>query len=173
MDNISSIIYSNDDDDDNDDDDEIFFLLQLICSYLFWPIVFLMGVAPADCRIVARMVGIKTFINEFLAYEDLGNVRQNRLKFIKYLSGGYITADNRDTNGVINNFGNISIANSTFDDQIYNLTRNGQWMSNGFDEILLQGTNITLKGGIISVSVHPSSKCSFFLKKVSKNSFDF
>ncbi|XP_048733363.2 solute carrier family 28 member 3-like isoform X2 [Ostrea edulis] len=45
---------------------------QLICSYLFWPLVFLMGVESRDCCVVARMVGIKTFINEFLAYEDLG-----------------------------------------------------------------------------------------------------
>ncbi|KAL4233365.1 hypothetical protein ACF0H5_008047 [Mactra antiquata] len=59
---------------------------ELICSYLFWPIVFLMGVAPEDCRIVARMVGIKTFINEFLAYEDLGNVRRNRREYIKIVS---------------------------------------------------------------------------------------
>lgn len=60
--------------------------LQLICSYLFWPIVYLMGVVPKDCFIVARMVGIKTFINEFLAYSDLGTVRSNRKELMKYLN---------------------------------------------------------------------------------------
>ncbi|OWF44492.1 solute carrier family 28 member 3-like [Mizuhopecten yessoensis] len=54
---------------------------QLICSYLFWPLVFLMGVEPADCHVAARMVGIKTFINEFFAYEDLGEVIRNGQKF--------------------------------------------------------------------------------------------
>ena len=44
-----------------------------------------MGVEPSDCRIVARMVGVKTFINEFLAYDDLGNVKANRLQFEKYV----------------------------------------------------------------------------------------
>jgi len=44
-----------------------------------------MGVAPEDCRIVARMVGVKTFVNEFLAYEDLGIVRKNRAKLSKML----------------------------------------------------------------------------------------
>ncbi|XP_033750452.1 solute carrier family 28 member 3-like [Pecten maximus] len=54
---------------------------QLICSYVFWPLVFLMGVEPADCHVAARMVGIKTFINEFFAYEDLGEVIRNGEKF--------------------------------------------------------------------------------------------
>lgn len=57
---------------------------QLICSYLFWPLVFLMGVDPSDCCVVARMVGIKTFINEFLAYEDLGKVIGNNRIFASY-----------------------------------------------------------------------------------------
>jgi hypothetical protein len=134
-----------------------FSLQQLICSYLFWPIVFLMGVAPEDCRVVARLVGIKTFVNEFLAYEDLGNVRRNRINLIKYLSGGYISG-NQVGNGITNNWSNISLQNSTVNTQFNNLFTNGSvngWSSNGYDEVVLQGTNITLKGGIISVSVHP------------------
>ena len=45
-----------------------------------------MGVQPADCRIVARMVGIKTFINEFIAYEDLGRVKANRNMYMSLTS---------------------------------------------------------------------------------------
>lgn len=77
-----------------------------------------MGVAPADCRIVARMVGIKTFINEFLAYEDLGRVRRNREKFLNLWAQGYT----------------------------------GNWTENGSNDLILSGTNITLVGGVISVS---------------------
>ena len=40
-----------------------------------------MGVEAQDCRIVGRMVGIKTFINEFIAYEDLGRVKSNRITY--------------------------------------------------------------------------------------------
>ncbi|KAL3865700.1 hypothetical protein ACJMK2_043062 [Sinanodonta woodiana] len=57
---------------------------QLICSYIFWPMAYLMGVEPEDCSVVARMVGIKTFVNEFIAYEDLGIVKRNREAFGSY-----------------------------------------------------------------------------------------
>nr|KAG5697778.1 hypothetical protein BaRGS_026735 [Batillaria attramentaria] len=52
---------------------------QLICSYLMWPVAFLLGVRMPDCRVVARLIGIKIFVNEFVAYADLGTVRTNRL----------------------------------------------------------------------------------------------
>ncbi|KAH3737299.1 hypothetical protein DPMN_043882 [Dreissena polymorpha] len=45
-----------------------------------------MGVAPADCLIVARMIGMKTFLNEFVAYQDLGKLRQNRLDLAQTVS---------------------------------------------------------------------------------------
>ncbi|XP_022330339.2 solute carrier family 28 member 3-like isoform X2 [Crassostrea virginica] len=68
---------------------------QLICSYLFWPLVFLMGVESRDCCVVARMVGIKTFINEFLAYEDLGRVIQNNQVLASY-EGTWTTTSSCD-----------------------------------------------------------------------------
>lgn len=43
-----------------------------------------MGIESRDCCVVARMVGIKTFINEFLAYEDLGKVIKNNQIFESY-----------------------------------------------------------------------------------------
>ncbi|XP_076444108.1 solute carrier family 28 member 3-like [Babylonia areolata] len=52
---------------------------QFICSYILWPVAFLLGVPAQDCRVVARLLGVKIFINEFIAYEDLGHVRANRL----------------------------------------------------------------------------------------------
>ncbi|KAJ8032415.1 Solute carrier family 28 member 3 [Holothuria leucospilota] len=50
-----------------------------ICSYVFMPVAFLMGVDPQDCREVARLVGIKTFVNEFFAYEELSTLISNRV----------------------------------------------------------------------------------------------
>ena len=47
-------------------------LFQLICSYVLWPFAFLMGVAQEDCRQVAELIGIKTFVNEMVAYTELG-----------------------------------------------------------------------------------------------------
>lgn len=37
-----------------------------------------MGVEPKDCRLVAELIGIKTFLNEFVAYERLAGFIGNR-----------------------------------------------------------------------------------------------
>ncbi|XP_071941630.1 solute carrier family 28 member 3-like isoform X2 [Antedon mediterranea] len=44
---------------------------EMICSYLFMPLAFVMGVEWKDCGIVAELIGTKTFVNEFIAYERL------------------------------------------------------------------------------------------------------
>ncbi|XP_071791943.1 solute carrier family 28 member 3-like isoform X2 [Asterias amurensis] len=51
---------------------------ELICSYLFIPIAFLMGVETQDCRVVAELIGTKTFLNEFVAYERLAEYISHR-----------------------------------------------------------------------------------------------
>ncbi|KAL3875135.1 hypothetical protein ACJMK2_038063 [Sinanodonta woodiana] len=57
---------------------------ELICSYIFWPLSFLMGVDTVDCRKVAKLIGIKTFINEFVAYSALGEYIENTANFTRY-----------------------------------------------------------------------------------------
>lgn len=37
-----------------------------------------MGVDPVDCRVVAELIGTKIFLNEFIAYEKLGDAIKNR-----------------------------------------------------------------------------------------------
>ncbi|XP_071829074.1 solute carrier family 28 member 3-like [Apostichopus japonicus] len=56
--------------------DELSF--EFICSYVFAPLAFLMGVQWKDCRLVAELLGLKTFLNEFVAYERLAEIIQNR-----------------------------------------------------------------------------------------------
>ncbi|XP_033106425.1 solute carrier family 28 member 3-like [Anneissia japonica] len=46
---------------------------QLICSYLLYPLAWLLGTEKKDCKVVAELIGTKTFLNEFIAYEHLGN----------------------------------------------------------------------------------------------------
>ncbi|XP_058150713.1 sodium/nucleoside cotransporter 1 isoform X2 [Dasypus novemcinctus] len=53
--------------------------LQLICSYVLRPVAFLLGVAWEDCPVVAELLGIKLFLNEFVAYEELSKYKQRRL----------------------------------------------------------------------------------------------
>uniref|UniRef100_A0A8D1VJB0 Sodium/nucleoside cotransporter n=2 Tax=Sus scrofa TaxID=9823 RepID=A0A8D1VJB0_PIG len=52
---------------------------QLICSYILRPVAFLMGVAWEDCPVVAELLGMKLFLNEFVAYQELSGYKQRRL----------------------------------------------------------------------------------------------
>ena len=46
--------------------------LDLICSFVFYPVAWLMGVPIADCFQVASLLGTKIIVNEFAAYAKLG-----------------------------------------------------------------------------------------------------
>ncbi|TNN80655.1 Solute carrier family 28 member 3 [Liparis tanakae] len=50
----------------------------LICSYVFMPLSFMMGVSWQDSFIVAELIGLKTFINEFIAYQKLSEFIKRR-----------------------------------------------------------------------------------------------
>ena len=60
----------------------IMVFFQIICSYVFMPFAFIMGVAWDDCFEVAELLGIKTFVNEFAAYEQLSKLIKNRRQFL-------------------------------------------------------------------------------------------
>jgi CNT family concentrative nucleoside transporter len=45
--------------------------LERIFGFVFAPLALLMGVAPADALEVGSLLGVKTVLNEFLAYQDL------------------------------------------------------------------------------------------------------
>nr|XP_042130797.1 sodium/nucleoside cotransporter 1 [Peromyscus maniculatus bairdii] len=61
---------------------------QLICSYILRPVAFLMGVAWEDCPVVAELLGIKLFLNEFVAYQELSQYKQRRLAGAEEWLGG-------------------------------------------------------------------------------------
>ena len=69
-------------------DEELSF--EKICSYLFVPLAWLLGVEPADCQDVAILLGKKTFINEFVAYIDLGYGLCCRGLDLRFLGTGYM-----------------------------------------------------------------------------------
>ncbi|XP_051277584.1 solute carrier family 28 member 3-like [Dicentrarchus labrax] len=50
----------------------------LICSYVFMPLSFMMGVSWEDSFIVAELIAIKTFLNEFVAYQMLSELIKKR-----------------------------------------------------------------------------------------------
>ncbi|RVE68131.1 hypothetical protein OJAV_G00088670 [Oryzias javanicus] len=43
----------------------------LVCSYVFMPLSFMMGVSWEDSFLVAELIGLKTFLNEFVAHRRL------------------------------------------------------------------------------------------------------
>ncbi len=45
--------------------------LQIICSYALWPLSAIMGVEIADAGAVAKLLGIKIFVDEFISFRDL------------------------------------------------------------------------------------------------------
>uniref|UniRef100_A0A8C6TGT7 Sodium/nucleoside cotransporter n=1 Tax=Neogobius melanostomus TaxID=47308 RepID=A0A8C6TGT7_9GOBI len=51
----------------------------LICSYVFMPVAFMMGIPYKESFTVAELLGTKLFLNEFVAYEKLSALRTNRL----------------------------------------------------------------------------------------------
>ena len=60
--------------------------LQWLCSYALWPIAFLMGADVADCPKVAELLGVKTFVNEYLAYSQLGDFMSNRARWEEHIA---------------------------------------------------------------------------------------
>lgn len=61
---------------------------QLICSYVFMPLAFMMGVPYDESFTVAELIGIKLFLNEFVAYQKLSELKLNRLIGLDEIIGG-------------------------------------------------------------------------------------
>ncbi|XP_078541075.1 sodium/nucleoside cotransporter 2 [Lissotriton helveticus] len=53
--------------------------LQLILSYIFMPVAFMMGVQWDEAMTVGEMLGTKIILNEFVAYQMLSEYKNNRL----------------------------------------------------------------------------------------------
>ncbi len=48
--------------------------LQWLFSKVLWPLAWVMGVPAQDCSKVARLIGFKTVINEFVAYAEMSKI---------------------------------------------------------------------------------------------------
>nr|XP_056722040.1 sodium/nucleoside cotransporter 2-like [Euleptes europaea] len=52
---------------------------EMICSYVLVPLAFLLGASWEDAPVVAELLGIKFFLNEFVAYQQLSTYKKRRL----------------------------------------------------------------------------------------------
>ena len=57
--------------------------LELIFSYIFWPIAFMLGTRSEDILIVSQLIGKKIVLNEFVAYTTLA-------KYLEFRAAGCI-----------------------------------------------------------------------------------
>ena len=48
--------------------------LQALVGYIFWPLAWAMGVPAAECTAVGQLLGVKTILNEFVAYLELATI---------------------------------------------------------------------------------------------------
>ncbi|XP_050165539.1 sodium/nucleoside cotransporter 1-like [Myiozetetes cayanensis] len=60
---------------------------QVILSYVLMPVAFLMGADWTDSPVVAELLGIKIFLNEFVAYQQLSVYKKNRLSGLEEWDG--------------------------------------------------------------------------------------
>ncbi len=51
--------------------------LQLIFGWMLAPVAYMMGVAWEDCRAVGGLLGTRTVLNELIAYQDLGHLKEH------------------------------------------------------------------------------------------------
>ncbi|XP_061577844.1 sodium/nucleoside cotransporter 1 [Cololabis saira] len=63
---------------------------ELICSYAFMPVAFMMGIPYDESFTVAQLIGTKLFLNEFVAYEKLAEMKSNRVNGLDQVIGGEI-----------------------------------------------------------------------------------
>jgi len=50
--------------------------LERLTGYLFMPFAWAMGIEPKDIPTIARLLGIRTILNEFIAYQELTSVKE-------------------------------------------------------------------------------------------------
>lgn len=57
-----------------------FVSFEWLLSQLFVPIALIMGVEWQDCATFAKLIGLKTLVNEFVAYTELARlIRENAI----------------------------------------------------------------------------------------------
>jgi CNT family concentrative nucleoside transporter len=63
--------------------------LAFIFGKVFWPLAWLMGVPSQDCAAVGNLLGVKTFLNEMVAYIQLASTTGREISDRSYLIASY------------------------------------------------------------------------------------
>jgi len=52
---------------------------EMICGYFFWPVAWILGTPMEECSVVAKLIGTKIVINDFVAYTKLSKMLKHGL----------------------------------------------------------------------------------------------
>ncbi|XP_046551548.1 solute carrier family 28 member 3-like [Haliotis rubra] len=58
----------------------------LLCSYLFYPLTYLMGFSSSDLFKMGELLGIKIFANSFVGFREFGKLVLNRVDLEEYVT---------------------------------------------------------------------------------------
>ena len=61
-------------------------LIQNVFGYIFMPLAWVMGVQWSECHDVGTLIGIKTFINEFVAYSSLSDMMKEGKLSVSFIA---------------------------------------------------------------------------------------
>ncbi|XP_067649042.1 solute carrier family 28 member 3-like [Haliotis asinina] len=59
---------------------------RLVCSYVFYPITYTMGLASQDCGKMGELLGMKIFGTSSISFAQLGILRGNRIQLLDYVA---------------------------------------------------------------------------------------
>ncbi|XP_023697753.2 sodium/nucleoside cotransporter 1 isoform X2 [Paramormyrops kingsleyae] len=142
----------------------------MICSYVFMPVTFMMGIPYAEAFVAAELIGTKLFLNEFVAYKKLSELKNNRLNDTG--SGGQLLSLRSET---ICTYALCGFANfSSLGIMIGGLSsicpsKRGD-ISQAVLRALLTGTCVSLVNACLAGMLYNSLDCIDVFRKVTFNS---
>ncbi len=73
------------------DANEAVITLGVILGYLGWPIAWLLGIPTDECLVAGRLIGLKTVANEFVAFQQLGEMMKSKTPPLSERSADILT----------------------------------------------------------------------------------
>jgi CNT family concentrative nucleoside transporter len=70
---------------------EALITLGVILGYLGWPIAWLLGIPTDECLVAGRLIGLKTVANEFVAFQQLGEMMKSKTPPLSERSANILT----------------------------------------------------------------------------------
>ncbi|XP_005096213.2 solute carrier family 28 member 3 [Aplysia californica] len=92
--------------------------IELISSYVLYPVALLMGIDPSDCRNVGMLLGYRIGINNIIAFFKLAEMKMNRAQYDQYMLATNFTGPVSETrDDVILDLWNVTLNNGFISDR--------------------------------------------------------